>query len=124
MVEERTAGDVDPPTGGVAGAGFSPTWAAAAIPAEQPHVQYVPDIRYIDATVCRLRDANGDYGHLDENNQPDSDGMEEVAYFTNDANMNVTALVDGTPGSLTAGQVVERYVYSAYGAQTVLGRGD
>ena len=35
-------------------------------------------------------------------------------YFTTDANANVTAIIDGSTG-----QVIERYVYSAYGQQTI-----
>jgi RHS repeat-associated protein len=40
-------------------------------------------------------------------------GLEETLYACNDANMNVTALVN------TSGTVVERYVYDAYGKATV-----
>jgi RHS repeat-associated protein len=54
------------------------------------------DQRYIDAPVARF-DASGD-----------------AVYYTNDANFNVTALVD------EAGNVVERYAYSPYGERTVL----
>jgi RHS repeat-associated protein len=42
-------------------------------------------------------------------------GLEETLYYTNDANMNVTALVDASSGN-----VVERYVYTPYGEATVL----
>jgi RHS repeat-associated protein len=73
------------------------------------HVQWLWDVRYIDAPVLRWRDADAD---------PQT-GLEEVLYYANDANMNVTALVDATPGSQTVGQVVERYVYDAYGRATV-----
>jgi len=61
-------------------------------------VQWLWDIRYIDAPVLRWRDTGGD---------PD---LDETLYYCNDANMNVTALVDASSGN-----VVERYLYSPYG---------
>jgi len=54
-----------------------------------PYKQYVWDLRYIDAPVLRWHDANGDGDFLD---------TDETLYYTNDANMNVTALLD-TGGS-------------------------
>ncbi|MBM4018706.1 MAG: RHS repeat-associated core domain-containing protein [Planctomycetes bacterium] len=66
-------------------------------------VQHLWDVRYVDAPVLRWRDTGGD---------PD---LDETLYFCNDANMNVTALVDGTAGSQTEGEVVERVVYDPYG---------
>ncbi|MBS3820890.1 MAG: RHS repeat-associated core domain-containing protein, partial [Phycisphaerae bacterium] len=57
---------------------------------------YAWDQRYIDAPVARF-DAAGD-----------------AVYYTNDANMNVTSLVE------ESGTVVERYAYSPYGERTVL----
>ncbi|MCX5653830.1 MAG: RHS repeat-associated core domain-containing protein [Planctomycetota bacterium] len=62
-------------------------------------MQWLWDIRYIDAPVLRWRDA-------DSNSE---NGLEETLYYCNDANMNVTALVS------TSGTVVERYLYSPYG---------
>jgi len=59
--------------------------------------QYVWGIRYIDAPVLRDRDTGGD---------PD---LDETLYYTNDANMNVTALVEPD------GDVAERVVYDPYG---------
>jgi RHS repeat-associated protein len=59
--------------------------------------QYVWCERYIDSPVVRFRNADA---------QPD---LEEALYYANDANMNVTALVDA------AGNVVERYNYEPYG---------
>ena len=59
--------------------------------------QYVWGRRYIDAPVCRFRDTNAD-GTLDE-----------TLYYTEDANFNVTGLVN------TSGSIVERYAYSPYG---------
>jgi len=74
-------------------------------------MQYVWSARYIDAPVLRDRDADddaetGDLGVTDS-------GLEERLYYTNDANMNVTALLatDGTP--------LERYVYDPYGKVTI-----
>ncbi|MBM4018394.1 MAG: RHS repeat-associated core domain-containing protein [Planctomycetes bacterium] len=69
-------------------------------------VQYLWDVRYVDAPVLRWRDTGGD---------PD---LDETLYFCNDANMNVTALVDGTAGSQTEGEVVERVTYDPYGKPT------
>jgi len=63
--------------------------------------QFVWDVRYIDAPVVRFRD-------------PDTDGQNiETLYYANDANMNVTALVN------TSGAVVERYSYDPYGQPSI-----
>jgi RHS repeat-associated protein len=64
-------------------------------------VQWVWSARYIDAPVLR-----------DRNNDQDPD-LEERLYYTTDANMNVTALVD------TSGTVQERYTYDPYGKVTL-----
>jgi RHS repeat-associated protein len=64
--------------------------------------RYVWSPVYVNALVLRDRDTNGD-GTLDER-----------LWVQQDANWNVTALVDGS------GAVVERYVYDPFGAQTVL----
>ena len=68
----------------------------------QPKYQYVWSPRYVDAAV--LRDGN-----------TDADGAcdDERLYYLNDANFNVTTLVD------TAGDPVERYLYDAYGRVNV-----
>jgi RHS repeat-associated protein len=67
-----------------------------------PSEQYVWDLRYVDAPVLRFQDT-------------DTDGtIDDTLYYTNDANFNVTALVD------ESGNVVERYAYSPYGERTVL----
>jgi len=71
-----------------------------------PYEQYVWDIRYIDAPVLRDRDT------------ADSGTLDETLYFCNDANMNVTAVVD------TDGDVVERYAYDPYGQVTILNGAD
>ncbi|MEA3367160.1 MAG: RHS repeat-associated core domain-containing protein, partial [Planctomycetota bacterium] len=63
------------------------------------------DVRYIDAPVLRWHDANEDGDFLD---------TDETLYYTNDANMNVTALV------ATDGDVVERYSCDPYGQVLVL----
>ena len=68
-----------------------------------PYEQYVWDARYIDAPVLRWQDANDDGDAGDAN---------ETLYYTTDANMNVTALVD------TSGTVLERVVYDPYGNPT------
>jgi hypothetical protein len=70
-----------------------------------PYEQYVWDVRYIDAPVLRWRDGNTD-GDLE-------DEGDDTLYYCNDANMNVTALVN------TSGTVVERYLYDPYGKPTI-----
>ncbi len=68
-----------------------------------PLEQYVWDERYVDSPVVRFHDG-------------DTDGtIDDTLYYTTDANMNVTALVDASDGS-----VLERYLYSPYGEVTVL----
>ncbi|MBI1373852.1 MAG: LEPR-XLL domain-containing protein [Phycisphaera sp.] len=64
--------------------------------------QYVWDIRYVDAAVLRDRDTGAD-GIVDER-----------LFYTQDANYNVTALID-----VTTGLVIERYSYEAYGDRTM-----
>jgi RHS repeat-associated protein len=66
---------------------------------DTPNVQYLWDIRYIDAPVLRWRSVSGT--------------LNEVLYFCNDANMNVTALVSAS------GTVEERYVYEVYGKASI-----
>jgi RHS repeat-associated protein len=68
----------------------------------QARVQYVWSPVYVDAMVLRDRDSDGD-GTLDER-----------LWVVQDANFNVTAVVDGS------GEVVERYVYDPFGQATVL----
>jgi RHS repeat-associated protein len=63
--------------------------------------RYVWSPVYVDAMVLRDRDTNAD-GSLDER-----------LWVQQDANWNVTALVNGS------GVVVERYAYDPYGAQSV-----
>lgn len=68
--------------------------------------QYVWSARYIDAPIMRFHDGNGDGDLLDAG--------DNVRYYTGDANFNVTATLDAATGN-----VVERYVYTAYGEATV-----
>jgi RHS repeat-associated protein len=68
-----------------------------------PLEQWVWDQRYIDAPVLRWHDSNTD-GTVDD-----------TLYACNDANMNVTALVDATTNN-----VVERYAYDPYGKVRVM----
>ncbi len=63
--------------------------------------RYVWSPVYVDAMILRDRDTNAD-GTLDER-----------LWVTQDANFNVTALVDGS------GAVVERFVYDPFGVRTV-----
>jgi len=67
--------------------------------------RYVWSPVYVDAMVLRDRDTNAD-GTLDER-----------LWVQQDANFNVTALVNGS------GVVVERYVYDAYGVATIYDAG-
>jgi len=80
---------------------------ARVTPAETPAVQWLWDIRYVDAPVLRWRDADADPETGDF-------GLEETVYYCQDANWNVTAVVSA------GGHVVERYMYDAYGKATVL----
>ncbi len=66
--------------------------------------QYVWSPVYIDALVERDRDADGNQAN----------GLEERLYAQQDANFNVTALID------TSGNVVERNIYDPFGAVTFL----
>ncbi len=68
--------------------------------------QYVWSARYIDAPVMRFHDANGDGDCLDP--------ADSVRYYAGDANFNVTATIDAATTD-----VVERYVYTAYGEAMV-----
>ena len=72
-----------------------------------PKEQYVWDVRYIDAPLCRDENKNAD--------NDCTDAEDEHLYYCNDANMNVTALVDASDGT-----VVERVVYDPYGKATFL----
>ncbi|MFL5330238.1 MAG: RHS repeat-associated core domain-containing protein [Gemmataceae bacterium] len=82
--------------------------------------QYVWSPVYVDALVARL-----DYGGISESSSmmvgrdtftstSSSWGVVQVLYALQDANFNVTALVDGS------GDVVERFVYDPYGRFDVL----
>jgi len=68
-----------------------------------PLEQYVWDLRYVHTPVLRWRDSDEDEEHT----------LDETLYYTTDANMNVTALVNASNGS-----VVERVVYDPYGKAT------
>ena len=68
----------------------------------QPKQQHVWSQRYIDSAVLRDEDT-GANGLCDD----------QRLYYLNDANFNVTALLD------TNGHAVERYVYSPYGVLTI-----
>jgi RHS repeat-associated protein len=65
----------------------------------QPTARYVWSAVYVDALVLRDRDADGNSGN----------GLEERLYALNDANYNVTALVN------TSRTVVERFLYDPFG---------
>ena len=82
-----------------------------------PKVQYVWDVRYIDAAVLRDRNLNSDDDCTDAATGAGSNYNEgdERVYYGQDANFNVTSLVDAYDGV-----VVERYMYDPYGKPTVL----
>jgi RHS repeat-associated protein len=65
--------------------------------------QYVWDLRYIDSPVYRLRDDSPLTGA----------SLDEQLYYTTDANMNVTAVINASTGSIE-----ERYTYDPYGKVT------
>ena len=71
--------------------------------------QNVWGLGYVDALVLRDRDtvAGGDLGKL-------ASGLDERVYIQQDANYNVTSLVN------TSGSVVERFRYAPYGSFIVL----
>jgi RHS repeat-associated protein len=71
--------------------------------------QWLWSVQYIDAPVVRWRDGNCDGDLTGGTGEGDN-----TLYYTNDANMNVTALVDASDGA-----VVERYSYDPYGKATV-----
>ena len=85
------------------GAGNASSAAAA--------VQYVWDLRYIDAPVLRDRDsdADGQTGGLGKA----SSGLDERLFYCTDGNFNVTGLVS------SAGAVAERCTYDCYGKPTL-----
>jgi RHS repeat-associated protein len=68
--------------------------------------QYVWSARYIDASIVRFHDGNGDGDYVDPE--------DNIRYYTDDANYNVTATIDATTRD-----VMERYVYTAYGTANV-----
>jgi RHS repeat-associated protein len=65
-----------------------------------PYEQHVWGLRYVHSPVCRWYDENADGQDV------------ETHYYTNDANFNVTALVEPD------GEVVERVTYDPYGKAT------
>ena len=89
--------------------------------AETVHEQYVWSQRYIDAPILRDRqtDDNVATGALGKANS----GLDERIYYCTDAQMSITAIVDGTPDSQTIGQVLERYLYDPYGQVTIYNPG-
>lgn len=69
---------------------------------------------YVDAFVTRERDVTGSTsGSGRKSDGTLSGGLEERTYYQNDANFNVTSLVN------TSGTVVERNTFSPYGEHTV-----
>jgi RHS repeat-associated protein len=91
----------------------SPASGQRGTVATTPYAQYVWDLRYVDAPVLRWR--NTDWQTDVVTTEHPQVTFEETVYYTNDANMNVTALVDGKSDSATFGQVVSRIYYNPYG---------
>jgi len=88
---------------------YNENWQAVEVRRDgdaDPLDQYVWDPRYVDAPLVRFHDANTDGDYLDSG--------DNVLYYCQDANWNVTAVVSA------GGSVVERYMYAAYGKATVL----
>ncbi len=79
--------------------------ASKTTAATTPKFQWVWDLRYIDAAVLRDENKDGDGDCVD--------GTDQRLYCVQDANINTTALIN------TAGTVVERYLYEAYGKVSV-----
>jgi len=75
--------------------------------ASDPQYQYVWGMRYVHAPVLRDEDTDADGDCTD-------DGGSQRLYYSQDANFNVTALVDASDGS-----VVERYACDPYGTVTI-----
>jgi len=94
------------PAGQVAEERFAANQANKETLAVPRKYQYVWDIRYIHAAVLRDEDTDAD------NDCTDAGGSERL-YYTQDANFNVTSLVE------TDGDVIERYVYDPYGKRTI-----
>jgi RHS repeat-associated protein len=69
---------------------------------------------YVDAMVARDRNADGDAA-------TGTGGLEERVYALQDANWNTTAILaaSGVPG-VTAGAVINRFVYTPYGESQTL----
>ena len=72
--------------------------------------QYVWGIRYIDELVCRDRLVSG--SSSSSSSSSGGAGLNERLYATQDANFNVTSLLD------TSANVAERYTYDPYGTPT------
>jgi RHS repeat-associated protein len=83
------------------------------IPADAD-TRYIWSPVYVDAMIARDRNADANAG-------TGTDGLEERVYALQDANWNTTAIVAATGVSgLSAGEVVNRFVYTPYGEHEVL----
>ena len=67
-------------------------------------IVFVYHPHYVDAIAVRYWNKDGSSGNV----------LEEEHYFLQDANFNVTAVIDNT------GAVIERYAYTPYGEVTIL----
>jgi RHS repeat-associated protein len=79
--------------------------------------RYVWSPVYVDAMVLRDRDADGNSG-------TGLGGLEERMYALQDGNWNTTALIvaSGVPGK-ASGDVIQRFVYTPYGEDTLITSG-
>jgi RHS repeat-associated protein len=95
---------------------FEDAQANKETPAVPRKYQYVWDIRYIHAAVLRDEDTDADNDCTDAATgiQGANEGDEHL-YYCQDANFNVTAILDGYDGA-----AVERYMYDPYGKPTIL----
>ena len=67
-----------------------------------PYEQTVYDGRYVDAPVMVYRDTDTDGSNI------------QKVYVTQDANFNVTGILDGSTGT-----IVSRFVYTPYGSRSI-----
>jgi RHS repeat-associated protein len=87
--------------------------------------QYVWSQLYVDALILAedlnvLGGFGDDFGGGGDDFGDDPEPGTQRLYVQQDANWNVTALVDGNPLSQTLGDVLERYIYDPFGQPTIL----
>ena len=95
---------------------------ASDLDGAHPLERFVWDLRYIDTPVVRFYDPNTDGDFADAGHVASGTWIvgDSILYYLDDANHNITAVFDGNPDSSTAGNVLERYIYTAYGQVQIL----